>query len=65
MANTRWPGVSKSTCLENRVKYAKELGADLFVSFHLNSADASAARGVEVFVSNYSKYRQEGTDLGK
>ena len=61
--NTRWPGVSKSTCLENRVKYAKELGADLFVSFHLNSADASAARGVEVFVSNYSKYRQEGTDL--
>ena len=32
-------------------------------SFPLITASASAARGVEVFVSSYSKYRQEGTDL--
>ena len=61
--DTRWPGVDRNTCLKKRVEYAKNLGADLFVSFHLNSADASSAHGVEVFVSNYSKYKQESTNL--
>lgn len=66
--DTQWDAQSSSklensTCLKNRVAYAKSLGADLFVSFHLNSADASSASGVEVFVSNYSQYRQDSTNL--
>ena len=61
--NSRWPEVSWQQCLENRVAYAKSVGADLFVSIHLNAADATSAHGVEVFVSNYSKYKGEGTEL--
>lgn len=61
--DTRWPGVNRNACLKKRVEYAKNLGADLFVSFHLNSADASLVHGVEVFVSNYSKYKQDSTNL--
>lgn len=43
--------------LENRVKYAKSVGADLFVSLHNNAAYSSAGNGACVFYPNrnYSK----------
>jgi N-acetylmuramoyl-L-alanine amidase len=36
--------------LEERSRMAKRLGADLFVSIHLNSAENTLAQGVETFV---------------
>lgn len=61
--DTRWLGSTVAECLKNRVDYAKNVGADLFVSIHLNAATQTSAYGAEVFVSNYSKYNEEGTNL--
>lgn len=36
--------------LEDRAPYAKNYGADIFVSIHFNSAVSSSARGTETFV---------------
>mgnify|MGYP000506131835 CR=1 FL=1 len=49
-----------STDLYNRIQYAIGKKANLFVSIHLNSATASAAKGAEVYYPN-SNYR---TDIG-
>ena len=57
-----------ATDLKNRAKVATDAGADLFVSFHINSSTSSAAYGAEVWVPNtsswYSSYHQLGTELG-
>ncbi len=63
--DSRWPNVDYGQCMINRVSYAKSKNADLFVSFHLNSAGATAARGVEVYISNYSKYNTEAKPLAQ
>lgn len=39
-------------CIQKRVNAAKKAGADIFVSFHLNSADATSANGAEVIIPN-------------
>ena len=55
-------------CIEKRVQAAANAGAQIFVSFHLNSAVASSANGAEVIVPNYSwKYSvgAEGHTLGQ
>ena len=41
-------------CIEKRVQAAANAGAQIFVSFHLNSSVASSANGAEVIVPNYS-----------
>lgn len=49
--------------LEQRTIIAKNYGADLFVSQHLNSA-SPAANGAEVFVSLNGSYNSSSTALG-
>ena len=44
--------------LDNRVAYAKNNGADVLVSIHLNSTGTGAANGAEVYFPN-SSYRPE------
>ena len=54
--------------LYERVKLASEIGADVFVSVHINSLPNSSANGYEVWVPNQSSYNywthEEGTALG-
>ena len=38
--------------LANRAAYASKMGADLFVSLHMNASTAAAAYGTEVYYSN-------------
>ncbi len=49
--------VKSQDCNSKRVEFAKKVNADLYISFHLNSAGASA-RGVSVYYPN-SNYRPE------
>ena len=37
--------------LSDRAAFAKKVGADLFISLHMNSADSSSANGTEVYYS--------------
>lgn len=48
--------------IEERVKWAKEKGADVFVSIHLNSSPSSSAKGAEVY---YSKTSTPGKKLAQ
>lgn len=62
-------GASNATdCNAWRVKYAQSVGADYFVSIHLNSADAKSAHGAEVYYPNQN-YRpdlsQQGQELAQ
>ena len=41
-----------ANCIENRVNAAADAGAQIFVSFHLNSSTASSAKGAEVIIQN-------------
>lgn len=59
-----FPGTTSAVCNKNRTDYAKSVGADIFVSFHLNSAGTTAAKGAEVYVSNYSKYNSSSQQIG-
>ena len=48
-------------CIEKRVQAAAAAGAQIFVSFHLNSSVSSSANGAEVIVPNYSWKYSVGT----
>lgn len=48
--------------LEERTEIAKNYGADVFVSIHLNSADSSA-NGAEVYVTVKDAYKASSTNL--
>lgn len=41
--------------VDYRGKFANKMGADLFISIHVNSAENSSARGVETYVMGASK----------
>ena len=41
-----------SGCIEKRVNAAADAGAQIFVSFHLNSSVSSSAKGAEVIIQN-------------
>ena len=41
-----------AVCLKNRAEYAKNVGADIFVSFHLNSFTKPSANGAEVYYAS-------------
>ena len=43
---------ASSDCIEDRVNAAADAGAQIFVSFHLNSFTSSRAKGAEVIVQN-------------
>lgn len=54
--------------LSRRVSVAGEVGADIFISLHINSATNKSANGVEVFVpatTHEPKYNEECTKLAE
>jgi len=58
-----YPGTTSVACNANRVAYAKSVGANVYVSIHLNSGAASAA-GAEVYYPN-ANYNAEIGSQGK
>ncbi len=58
------PAGSSVTCNANRVEYAKSVGANVYVSFHLNASTSSSANGVGVYYPN-SNYRPDLGEAGK
>jgi len=44
--------VTSGVCNERRVAYAQSVGADAYISFHLNSSVSSSASGVGVYYPN-------------
>ena len=48
-------------CIQKRVNAAKAAGADIFVSFHLNSSVASSANGAEIIIPNKNYKPSLGT----
>ena len=56
-------GKNNTACLKKRVEIAKNKNADIFISFHLNANDSSAAHGAEVFYPNRS-WKPELSDEG-
>lgn len=54
--------------LRNRVSVAEEVGADIFISLHINSATSKTANGAEVYVprtTHEPKYNEECTKLAE
>ena len=47
-----YPGTSSVTDNQNRVAYAKSVGADIYVSIHLNSNSNTGVKGAEVYYPN-------------
>ncbi|MBD5542616.1 MAG: hypothetical protein HDR00_15765, partial [Lachnospiraceae bacterium] len=61
-----YPGTSSTDDNKRRVDYAKSVGADIYVSIHLNSSTNASAHGAEVFYpnSNYnSSIGSQGASL--
>ena len=56
--------VTSGTCNEARVAYAKSVGANVYVSFHLNASASSSANGVGVYYPN-SNYNAQIGEQGK
>ena len=59
--------VAKSS-LSSRVSVAAEVGADIFISLHINSASSKSAAGAEVYVpmtTHEPKYNEECTKLAE
>ena len=48
--------------IKKRTAWAKTMGADVFISFHLNSSDSTSANGAEVY---YPKGSGEGQELAE
>ncbi len=44
--------------LNNRAKFSREVGADLFISLHMNASDYESAHGTEVFYSKSNNKKQ-------
>ena len=44
--------MSGSGCIQKRVNAAADAGAQIFVSFHLNSATSTSAKGAEIIIPN-------------
>lgn len=53
-----YPGTTSTVCNSNRVAAAKNVGAHIYVSFHLNSSPSASAGGAEVYYPN-SSYNSE------
>lgn len=59
-----YPGMTSTDDNANRVYKAAELGADVFISFHLNSSPSSSVSGVEVYYPN-ANYNSAAGSLGQ
>ena len=63
-----YPGTTSTVDNKSRVDYAKSVGADIFVSIHLNSSSSASAKGAEVFYPNShynSSIGTQGANLAK
>ena len=56
--------VSSGQCNESRVAFAANKGANVYVSFHLNSSTSASANGVGVYYPN-SSYNAQIGEIGK
>lgn len=56
--------ISSGTCNEKRVEFAKSVGANIYVSFHLNASGSTSVNGVGIFYPN-TNYRPDLSDTGK
>ena len=68
MTHTGVDNLYGKSSLSRRVSVAGEVGADIFISLHINSATNKSANGVEVFVpvtTHEPKYNEECTKLGE
>lgn len=59
-----YPGTSKEDCNANRVAFAKSVGANVYVSIHLNSYTTSGPAGAEIYYPN-GNYRPDVGEQGK
>lgn len=57
-------GVTSGECNTKRVEYAASVGADIYVSFHINSSTSTSASGVGIYYPN-ANYRPVLGDIGK
>ena len=55
-------GITARQCLEKRAEYAKNVGADVLVSLHLNSLSYGSANGAEVYYPNSNYNKKIGED---
>lgn len=58
------PGTTSTVCNSNRVAYAKSVGANVYVSIHLNANNSSTPSGAEVYYPN-SNYNAQIGNQGK
>lgn len=56
-----YPGTTSTADNKKRVEYAQSVGADAYVSIHLNSSGSSSANGAEVFYPNSNYNSSIGT----
>jgi len=61
--NCPYPGGSAGNDNSKRVEFAQSVGANLYVSLHLNSLDNTAINGTEVFYPN-KNYRADISTIG-
>lgn len=62
------PGTNSTECNANRVAFAQSVGANVYVSIHLNSFTNSNPHGAEVYYPSYnynSTVGQQGKDLAQ
>ncbi len=59
-----YPGTNSTNCNQNRVEFAASVGADYYISFHLNSFDDPDVTGAIVFHPN-DNYRPDIAKVGK
>lgn len=57
-----YPGTSSTVCNANRVNAAARVGADYFVSLHLNYSSSTSARGAEIYYPNSNYNASIGVD---
>jgi N-acetylmuramoyl-L-alanine amidase len=68
LTHTGVPNTYGKSSLSRRVSVAGEVGADIFISLHINSADNKSANGAEVFVpitTHDPRYNEQCTKLGE
>ena len=68
MTHTGVDNTYGKSSLSRRVSVAGDVGADIFISLHINSASNKSANGCEVFVPNTKhepKYNEQCTALGE
>ncbi len=64
-ASCPFTGTYEPECLENRVAFAKDLDANLFVSLHVNWSSDPSINGVQIYVPNENYNKRVFTEGGE